>query len=130
MAIRGELCQALMSVAGMEIDDVYPPSGPVAVPVTSGPERPASREVITACSAPGPDYHTQSKRMAMRSAPDPGKRKRGPKQGTAALRSNGRELPKDELAIREEVRKAFMSIRGMKIDDVYPPSRDNEQIRD
>jgi len=128
-AIRGELCQALMSVAGMEIDDVYPPSGSNEdVPVPCGSERASLREVTG--NAPRPGSHTQSNRMAMRSAPRPGKATRGTKRGAAALRPNGRDLPNDELAIRDEVRKAFMSIRGMKIDDVYPPSGGDEQIRD
>jgi len=68
--------------------------------------------------------------MAATSAPAPAKGKRATKHDAAALRSNRRDLPRDELAIRDEVRKAFMSIRGMKIDDVYPPSGCDEQIRD
>jgi hypothetical protein len=131
MAIRGELCQALMSVAGMEIDDAYPPSGfdEGAISVSSGPDRAASREVIAGGSVPGTDSLIPGKRMEARSAPEPRKRKRGLNRGTAA-RANGCELPNDEIAIREGVRKAFMSIRGMKIDDVYPPSSGDEQIRD
>lgn len=34
--------------------------------------------------------------------------------------------PLNEAAIREEVRKAFMSIRGMHIEDVFPPSGGHE----
>lgn len=48
-----------------------------------------------------------------------------------AIPGTGRRgAPNDEAAIREEVRKAFMSIRGMHIDDVYPPSDAHGPVRD
>ncbi|HET7229783.1 MAG TPA: hypothetical protein VFJ16_07270 [Longimicrobium sp.] len=40
----------------------------------------------------------------------------------------GRRVPMDDARVREKVRKAFMSIRGMRIDDVFPPSRRHDEI--
>lgn len=50
-------------------------------------------------------------------------------RAAAAERSNERDTH-DEAAVREQVRKAFLSIRGMRIDDVYPASESDGQVCD
>lgn len=37
------------------------------------------------------------------------------------------KLSKDEIAFREELVKGFRAIRGMQIDDLYPPSDRNDK---
>lgn len=110
LAIRKEVARAFMSIRGMHIDDVFPPSGqdPSLIP----------------CS------RTRSPETSRINRPNGGGRKKmARKPRTAGARRATRPVPLDEAAIREEVRKAFMSIRGMHIEDVFPPSDADEQVR-
>ena len=107
LAIREEVRRAFMSISGMHIDDVFPPSGQDPSRIPRRYSRPA-----------GPGRYNRSN--------GGGRKKMGRKPRVADAR---RPVPQDEAAIREEVRKAFMSIRGMHIEDVFPPSDADEQVR-
>lgn len=117
VAFRRELVRGMKVIFGMRIDDVYPASspnqalvparGPRWTPRTPGTGRPGKAESTT-----GRGTMMTLKRRPMTPVP------------------SRRDAPADEAAVREEVRKAFMSIRGMHIDDIYPASDDHGPVRD
>ncbi|HEU4559945.1 MAG TPA: hypothetical protein VFS20_19000 [Longimicrobium sp.] len=63
--------------------------------------------------------------MARKSTPASNPKKALSGRRAATPRSNGK-LSKDEVAFREELVKGFRAIRGMQIDDLYPPSDQDE----
>lgn len=105
LAIREEVRRAFMSIRGMHIDDVFPPSrqDPSLIPC----QRPQPAKPVSSQSSRG------------------GGRKMARTAGTAGARRT-RPAPHDEDAIREELLQALMSIRGKHIEDVYPGSGDDE----
>ena len=62
--------------------------------------------------------------------PGPDPKKTLPSRRAASSRSNGK-LSRDEIAFREELVKGFRAIRGMQIEDLYPPSDhdDKDEVR-
>jgi hypothetical protein len=109
-ANRRELVAGASALLGMRIDDVFPPS---------------SQEQYLA-----PDGVWRLRESSRRSTREPRRFTSGSgRKGTMASarnnstpRANRRDTPHDDAAVREAVRKAFISIRGMQIDDVYPAS--------
>ena len=103
-ATGNELMQALLSIRGLHIDDVFPPS-----------DREPSFMACHRVRAGRPPARGNSTRGE-------GKRTMGAKGRAAAGRRATASAAHDEAAIREELLQALLSIRGMDIEDVYPPS--------
>lgn len=109
--IRRELIQALMSIRGMHIEDVYPPSDrDPSLAARNGSETAAPRRSTKRRDRRGETLMGAKRRSAPKPrAPDP--------------------TAEDEESIRAELLKALMSIRGKHIEDVFPPSDANDEVR-
>ncbi len=116
--VRHELVAGFQALRGMHIDDVYPPS-----------DRAGEGMLLPCRAAP-----RRRRRIARGVDVRPHPSSRSTQMAAKLNRRGSTRLPRiaeaaADPAVRDELLNALMSIRGMNIDDVYPPSGAHDEVR-